>query len=197
MAASNVISVNPGQKTLGALHPEVLARLARRRIDISAAKNNAAKTLNLIFAVKEAKGNRRSMLLLVARIIVGFLFILSGYAGLTQGLAPVSYIQPHEYGIIMIVLGSMLGVGLFTRPVFLLGFLAWATASVVQAISGVISMESCLWAACSMIFCFTGAGRWSLDMALRHIVYTTFFGRRRETRQARQRLSYKAFSYNH
>ena len=194
MAASNVISVNPGQKTLGALHPEVLAR---RRIDISAAKNNAAKTLNLIFAVKEAKGNRRSMLLLVARIIVGFLFILSGYAGLTQGLAPVSYIQPHEYGIIMIVLGSMLGVGLFTRPVFLLGFLAWATASVVQAISGVISMESCLWAACSMIFCFTGAGRWSLDMALRHIVYTTFFGRRRETRQARQRLSYKAFSYNH
>ena len=74
-------------------------------------------------------------LLQVARIIVGFLFILSGYAGLTQGLAPVSYIQPHEYGIIMIVLGSMLGVGLFTRPVFLLGFLAWATASVVQAIS--------------------------------------------------------------
>lgn len=199
MAASNVISVNPVQKTLGALHPEVLARLARRRINYTADSRSSHRSLNFFFAVKELKGGARSFYLLLARLAVATLFIISGAMALSGNFdalsfAPEAVVYSSVFGIIMTAVGSMLALGMLTRPLMGLSMLAWIALSTFAAINGSMFMEGWLWAACSLVFCICGAGRFSLDTLARHAIYKVFFGRRRQKRIAARRLSYKAFS---
>lgn len=195
MNISEIISVDPAQKTLGYLHYEFTGRLLRNS---GIARNNEPShskyLLNLIFASSSPGGWKYGICLLILRLFFAAIMIVSGSFILSGEInAPTTLIHPEIYAISQIVIGGMLALGFFSRFAMLAGFSGYAYIATCKIISGIFSISSLTLCMACLIFFILGTGRLSLDFLIRTTILRHTRCRRRKL--AKRRMSYKAIHY--
>ncbi len=197
MANVNVISVNPAQKTLGALHPEMLDKVARGcRVSNASSESGIKTAVNLFFGISK-NSLSVSGKMFAARLIASAWFIMTGIAlGIDFSL--------FNTGAVSIILGSMIFLGLFSR----VSSLTAATILVTSiSMTDVLSMDfasfisihsiQILSAAVCLIVAVMGPGFYSIDQLIRRSIFKGIkkYNKNRAAHSAEMRLSYKAFQY--
>lgn len=194
MNISNIISVDPAQKTLGYIHSEITGRLLRNS---GIARNNEPShsqyLLNLIFASASPGGWKYGICLLILRLFFAAIMIVSGSFILSGEInAPALPIPAEVYAISQIVIGGMLAFGFFSRFAMLAGFTGYAHIATCKIIAGIFSMSSLMLCMACLIFFILGTGRISIDFLIRTGIIRHI--RRRRRRLAILRLSYRAYA---
>lgn len=188
MSDVKIISVHPAEKTLGALHPEVIERMKRvARFNVLSCRNERKlrSRLNFFFAVNGKMSRSISRKLVIIRIIAGLLVAGAPFIGFSGMLDPLS--------IVMISLGVLLAFGFMTR------FVSLGIAAVMLYDFAMTFMPSSpditlLFAALPYIgLALLGGGHHGLDALLRHRIYRRM-ARRREQRLAKIRMSCSIYS---
>lgn len=204
MTRINVISINPAQITLGALHPEKIIRKRRDKkraaASLSETEDNpgARRTrrsfgmksrLNFFFGINAETGMKTSLKLFVCRIL--FSAFLITWCLLSLATAPVEVVSAF------LVVGLLLMIGLFTRVATFCGFVASATYAVIElAVESTLNESMVLLALGCLIFCMLGPGRVSLDSIIRTRLFrlAKLVSLRKARQLVERRLSYKAYS---
>lgn len=197
MANVNVISVNPSQKTLGSLHPEMLDKVARGcRVSTASSDASIKSAVNLFFGISK-NSLPVSGKMFAVRAIASAWFIISGIAsGVDFAL--------FNAGALNIILGGMIFLGLFTRvsalaaigmlltsftmnDVLTMDFAAFVSANAITLISSGV---------CMMV-AIMGPGFYSTDQIIRRSIFKGIknYNKNRAVHSAEMRLSYKAFQY--
>lgn len=203
MSKVQIISVNPAKKTLGALHPELLEKVARTcRIPAAPKPQSIFKTsVNTFFGINKGMTKAVSSRLLLTRVLLGVWFIISG---ITAGIDPFTI----NLSMLSTIFGGMLVLGILNRPASLAAAVLFAISAVGAAtdISGTITLQNFIssdpFAILSCILCISiaicGPGLFSVDQLIRrsmlHLART--IRKRNATRKAERRLSYRAFQYS-
>lgn len=195
MNTAKTISVNPVNKTLGALHPEASIRLFDTKVDLSSeVKSGSGKrALQFFFASSAPSINRYGIYMLVFRVMFAALLIGSGVQLLTQTSLSVSTLGINNLylSIAEIAAGSMLALGLLSRVAMLAMTALFGYLSVMPLIAGGYDMQSMLCFMGSLVFLTMGAGKFSFDFLIRKAILINSVYRRR--RQREERMSYRAF----
>lgn len=190
---ADIISVDPGRATLGALHPEFAQRIGRK-VNVQSPSILLSKKmwLNLTFACSSpgVGVNSRNMLLLrlcfAAVLIVSGAFIIGG-----EILSPAAGYDSRMFAVFEIAAGSMLALGLFSRFAMFAGVIFYGFLSFQSISAGIFDMQEILCCFGSLVFLLTGTGRYSADFLIRKAIIRSA-SRRRQQRKA-DRLSYKAY----
>lgn len=194
MNVAETISVNPGQKTLGALHPEAVARFLRTTEFRNNNTSSQKMWMRLTFAASVPGVKRYSGALLVLRLLLSAIFIVSGSFILSGEIySPSSPLTSFALGLGEIIVGSMLATGFLSRFAMLAATALFATMSVESIMAGIFDMQSLMCCMLSVIFLVLGAGRYSFDYLLRRAIIRHAIKRRRH-REA-MRLTYRAYQY--
>ena len=194
MNISNIISVDPAQKTLGYLHYEITGRMLRNS---GIARNNEPShsnyMLNLVFSSSSPGGWKYGLCLLLLRLFFAAIMIVSGSFILSGEINPPSVPIPAEiYAISQIVIGGMLALGFFSRFAMLAGFTGYAYIAACKIMAGVFSISSLMLCMACLMFFIIGTGRLSLDFLTRMAILRQQCRRRRKL--AARRLSYRAYA---
>lgn len=204
MADVNVISINPGKKTLGALNIDVIEKVARScRPAGHAIRIPKTKTVcNFIFGINKAVTSAWSSKLWICRSIISALFIAEGIISVMAGVSGTDL----HLAIFNIIAGTLIFPGLFTRITAISGFilyLAMGAASIpglglsfpVPAHEG-LDFGALAQSSAFLFLAITGPGRYSIDQLLRRSIFLS--AKRRAIKRARnaaaRRLSYKAWN---
>ncbi|MDE6231511.1 MAG: hypothetical protein K2M37_07830 [Muribaculaceae bacterium] len=185
METAQVISINPGAKTAGALHEEAIAasELSRRLLATAAQAPQLSETFNFVLGLDDS--TQVSARQISARI--------AGGVALTA-MATWSYFQSGEsaLGIAQFILGISLMGGVLTRIVGAI-IAVWA---VVMSVTVGSPEQALLFTGLSgVIGAIFGPGRMSVDFSMRR--YLQRMKHRAADRRARKAsaVSYKAFHY--
>lgn len=195
-----IISVDPGQSTLGTLNPEITARIIRSRRGEERKERTCRQRLEMLFAVSGPTATGRSVGLLAVRMLFGALLIYSGM--MAGGGEQLSAIAAGDFSglplslpaIVEIVVGSMLCLGLLTRLTASAAAVWFAVRFGIDAAQGLLSQTWGLYALVCGLLAWFGAGRLSLDLLLRSSLHRAW--RRRRRRLSDRRLSYAAYRYS-
>lgn len=185
METAQVISINPGIKTAGALHEEALAAssLSRRLLATAAQTPQLSETFNFITGVDDK--TEVSYKLTSARVLGGLALTAMSLSFFIQdGISAL--------GIVQFALGLSMIAGLFTR---MMG-VAVAIWGIVTSLSMGLADQPILFTALAgAVAAIFGPGRLSLDFALRRRLLR--LKHRAADRRARRVSadSYKAFHY--
>lgn len=199
----NVISVNPGHNTLGALNPENFVNKTRENLRYTSdlyekveegaisshKKFGIKKRLNFFFGINSETGVKTSAKLLVCRTL--FSAYLISWSILSFSSVPVEVISAF------LVVGGLLLIGLFSRVASFGGFVASTVLATMQFINnGTLNESLSLLAITCLVFSLLGPGRISLDSILRKQIFriSKLMAIKKSRRIAEDRLSYKAFS---
>lgn len=189
--AAEIISVDPAELTLGALHPEFTARMARK-VNVDAPSVSKKAWLNLIFACSTPGVARNSRNMLLLRVCFAALLIVSGAFILSSEIiSPLAGYSPELFAALEIAAGSLLALGLFTRFAMFAAVVGFGYMSFMSISAGVFDMQSLLSCLASLSFFLLGAGRYSADFLLRKSIILNAARRRRQRRA--DRMSYKAY----
>lgn len=169
MNISNIISVDPAQKTLGYIHSELTGRLLRNSgISRNREPSHSQYALNLIFASSSPGGWKYGICLLVLRLFFAAIMIVSGSFILSGEIYPPAFPIPSDiYAISQIIIGGMLAFGFFSRFAMLAGFTGYAYIAGCKILAGVFSISSLMLCMACLIFFILGTGRLSLDFLIR------------------------------
>lgn len=207
MAVANVISVNPGKKSLGAMNFEFMQKVARTcRPMTQAIHTPRFKTVcNFIFGINKSVTSAWSAKLLLCRSLVAAFFIAYGIFAIVSGASGIN----HAISIFNIAIGGMILLGLFARIAGFAAMLLNASIAITAALGYVwhlsaseipiFEMQATIQALLTGIIAITGPGRYSLDQLLRRAIFrrAKYTALRRQRRRARLdsavRLSYKAW----
>lgn len=197
MADIDVISINPTQQTLGALHPEVIEMVIGRQADPrrdafrreTSRRSVSLKTrLNFFFGINSGVGKNISSKLLACRMLFGGFMAFCGVCAI--GVAPL------EVASSMIVVGALLVLGLFARISTFCSFLSTGFFAATGIMAGsAIDSTMILLSMGSLIFCILGPGYISADSIIRN----TFFRLMKKAdihqrvKKEKERLSYRAY----
>lgn len=189
---TEIISVDPGRKTLGALYstvnPSILETAART---VCPERKSVKSEVNAMLPTSVPGVNRFGAYMLAFRIFLASVLSASGILILSGHLsAPTSPLPAFHYALFEIIAGVSLGLGLFTR--FSMGAITLLfTASAVESlVAGVFDMQAflsffaCLW------FFTAGSGKFSCDFLIKKGLRKRAIRRRRRLEE--DRLSYKA-----
>ncbi|MDE7180708.1 MAG: hypothetical protein K2N88_05870 [Muribaculaceae bacterium] len=196
MNNANVISVNPGVKTLGELNiNEInLARLSRTISNTGRSTSSFKKALDFTFGIGRTTASSMSSRLLAVRTVAGSLFSAFG----TLSLAGSSMIAlPHLLAVSSLVLGLSLLTGLCTRIASLAAAAMAFIASYSALMSGTLDSTALLVAVSGVVFCVLGPGRYSADAYLRsglHRIYRNMHRYDPERNADKLNFEYNAFS---
>lgn len=199
----NVISVNPGQNTLGALNPENFVNKTRENLRYTSdlyekveagamsshKKFGIKKRLNFFFGINSETGVKTSAKLLVSRVL--FAAYLISWSLLSLSSVPVEVVCAY------LVVGGLLLIGLFSRVATFCGFMASSAFVAMQFINnGILNESLSLLAISCLVFSLLGPGRISVDSFLRKKIFriSKLVAIKKSRRIAEDRLSYKAFS---
>lgn len=198
MNASNVISIDPGQKTLGTLNMQGAPTFLRKHVitEQAAGKRGKRVLLNTLFARCGISSGARSLRLVIMRVVFAGLLTICGIMRLTS-VDEVIYDMslPHIASIIMFVVASSLATGLLVRPVSSIATLLWGILGVMQLLVGEFVPEIWFCAFGTLVFAVSGAGRYSLDGLARHLLSRERREGRKSRKLASKRMSYEAFKY--
>jgi len=196
MKLYDVLSVDPGRLTLGALNPDAAAGYIRKRIIPRVRTRGKSTTmLNVFFGTAMPKAGRYATNMLLFRILFAATLIVSGITGhiaLPEDVSAI--IPPQAPGIALIAVGSLLALGLLGRPAMLVSFLSFGAAATVFALHSEMDMQSILCALCSLIFLTGGCGKYSVDYLIRKAIIRKSIKRRKKNKA--MRMTYKAFHYS-
>lgn len=194
MSSINVISINPAQSAKSALHPEVFERIAREyRVDREMTKINlsAKRSINFAFGISKRISRSMSVKLLAARAIAGVTMI--SFA-VYQGLSIASF----SMAWMMLILGSSLLCGLFTRFTSLISLAFFGYVGIMTAVTNATpDFAAIIPALISIIFMVAGPGIYSMDQIMRRGMfrYAKQHARSKAIKLAENRLSYRAMRY--
>lgn len=195
MNFTDIISVDPGQKTLGSLHPEITDTILRN--SVLGVKNESTHSYGLlgVFFAAATPGSRRyGLCILLLRMLFATIVIVAGSFILYGEIsAPAIPLAPQVYAIALIVIGSMLAVGFLSRIATLTGFAGFAYIAVSAIFMGVFNISALMLCMGSLAFLMLGTGRYSLDFFIRKSIHNRSVNRRRKI--AERRLTYQAYRY--
>lgn len=195
MNYSDIISVNPGKLTLGALHPEGATRLIRTNININSSTVKKHRFLDFIFAVKAPGINRFGKYMLVMRLLFATILISSGCLTLNGSITnALTIISSQVSGILQITAGAMLALGLLTRISILSIGIILSASILITFTNGMPDMSALSSLFTCILFIIMGAGKYSLDFLIRKGVIIN--ATRRRKRNEMKRMTYKAFQYS-
>lgn len=189
---TEIISVDPGRKTLGALYstvnPSILETASRT---VCSERKSVMSEVNAMLPTSAPGVDRFGVYMLSFRIFLASMLATSGILILSGHLtAPTSPLPALHYAIFEIIAGVSLGLGLFTR--FSMGAITLLfTASAVESlVAGVFDMQAflsffgCLW------FFTAGSGKYSCDFLIKKGLRKRAIKRRHRLQE--DRLSYRA-----
>lgn len=165
MNTANVISVNPGRKTLGEVNaPLYFERITRTIAQSHKIKKPGIGLLNFILGVNPAVNDSISWKLIALRSVYGIaLSLLAGYFML-QGTANTATIAIAATGISLIF-------GIFSRLCALSCTSILIVLSVMgYMLTGTINTLQISIASFSMIFAVLGPGKFSVDQLIRRSI---------------------------
>ncbi|MDE6753207.1 MAG: DoxX family protein [Muribaculaceae bacterium] len=191
--SADIISVDPARTTLGALHPEITERLARKvNVNAPSALSSKKMWLNMTFASSTPGVARNSRTLLLLRLCFAALLIVSGsFILYGEILTPNATLAPSVFAALEIAAGSMLALGFLSRFAMLTMVALFGVMSYDSISAGVFDMQSLLCCFASLAFLIMGTGRYSCDFLIRKAIILSA-ARRRRQRKA-DRFSYKAY----
>lgn len=197
MNIAETISVNPVDKTLGALNPEVAARFIREHNVIATpSAYNKKDSLNFCFASSAPGVNRFAGYMLLFRAIFSTLLIVSGSFILSgEILSSTPLLSSQLLGVSEILIGSFLLFGFLSRFVMGISTLLFGYLSVMAVMSGVFDMQNLLCCMGSLIFTIAGVGKYSADFLIRKAIIRRAISRRNKMKA--DRLTYRAYSLYH
>lgn len=192
MNIAETISINPVDKTLGALNPAAAARFVREHTAPARTSSNKKGILDFCLASSAPGVSRfgRQMLLFrtmfATLLIISGSFLLSGELTFTSGLFSSSTL-----GIAEIMMGSMLVLGFLSRFAMIGSTLLFGILAGVSVANGVFDMAALLCCLGSMVFMTMGAGKFSADFLIKKAIINRAIARRRQQRA--DRLTYRAY----
>lgn len=193
MNETNVISVNPGVKTLGELcvNEHRLARISRK---ISEPGRKAVapfrRVLNHLFGINRKVNAQLSGKMMVLRLICGTLFI-------ALALVPMSMSEIREANftadsIVLCAAGISMAAGLFSRLTTMAGAV-WYGISLYNSITvSEPDAASAMLVMVMAIFCVLGPGLYSVDRYLRRAIMALVRGGKK-TRRHERGISFRAY----
>lgn len=197
-----VLSVDPGEKTLGALHPEAAACLAAgSRIIAPRESSICTDTLSFLTAVRHPSMLRMGFSLLLLRCLFGAALIVGGAyaidpqafaADLSQGTA----FSNHWLALVQIAAGSLVCLGFSTRLVCLALAAVCGTLTFTALESGTAFEPYALPLFGALVFAVMGPGCISFDCLVQKGINKWRQHRNDPARLAAKRLSYEAFKYS-
>ncbi len=183
MAQTNVISVNPSRIAEGARFPEAVLQTLNPETNSVNQPQFDGSLLNLIFPTQKT-GIVRAIILFTLRIGLALTIILSVSEGLLFPNAS------SGFGIAAIIVGGMLTIGFFSRPLALIPALyALFSLAAMPPHTGVGLIESAI-LLLSVLEIYTGPGRLSLDGLMRYAIMS------KRVKRHINSTSYRAFSSN-
>ena len=203
MADVNVISVNPGKKTLGALNIDLISKVARSCRPVSRAiRTPRFKTVcNVVFGINKSVTPSWSSKLWLSRSVVSAYFLITGIIGISASTGNAL----HALSIFNIVAACMIFLGFLSRIASASGFMLYAAIAVSAAFgyswhlssatTPVFESMAVMQAIMYLLIAVTGPGRYSIDQLLRRYIFRK--AKRRAILRARHaaenRMSYKAW----
>lgn len=197
MNQANVISVNPGQKTLGELHinEHRLARISKAISGPSPISSPLKKFFNTFFGINSKVNAQYSKKILLSRVLIGALYI---YIGLQGVIAGDSWSSMSGYEIATAILGASIFTGLLTRVTGIAGVILYGIISYSAWIQGDIDISGIMMLLPAIIMIITGPGRYSIDQMIRYRLFTGLQGMKSRHRQNRRkenlRYGYRAYA---
>ncbi|MDE7465078.1 MAG: DoxX family protein [Muribaculaceae bacterium] len=197
MNSLNVISINPGESTQAALHPELLSSGLRSRVR-NGEGHNLFRTPSLfrdrvdfLTGISNSTSAKSSLRMLIVRLTIGMM--LAAFGGyLLHGNLDLTV------GITCIVMGLSIATGFLTRivsfaAISMLTFMFWN--SLVSP-----NPTQVIWLAPAipgLFFSIFGPGIYSVDSIIRKTALrlNKSYRQKRAEKEAADRLSYKAFRY--
>lgn len=185
MKATDTISVNPSKTTLGHVESPSTPLFRSQILGVESSASQV-DLLKLVFPVGKSGVSEFRKYEVPLRTLFATILIATGICLLTTLTAGSA-----AFAICTIAFGAFLALGLFTRPVM-------AGAAVYYCITGALSLRagapdlmvfSLMFG--SLIFCITGAGKYSCDTLIRHSLIKS--KRNKEIRRKENAMSYKAF----
>lgn len=208
----NIISINPGRKTFGEMNLEMA------RMDVSAKSKAGSSTLkrfksviNFLSGINPGVTAKWSTKILFLRLIAGATLMATGF---------LNYFGEFSYNVpsMLIILGSILIIGLFTRVLSILGAALFATvmATTYMGVTlpylpqtivpfGELNYAYLLCSVLLLICAMIGPGRFSIDQMIRTGAFSIKRNKikkrnkkamRKSEKQAEMRMTYKAFQYS-
>lgn len=193
MNITDILSVDPGQNTLGSLHKDIAGTILRNSGIVRENEHSSSTyLLNLIFASAAPGGMRYGLCLLTFRVMFAAILIVSGSFILTGEIVrSVPFISTEIFAMGEIVVGSLLFLGLFTRFAMLTALSGFGTIAVFNIMSGVFNMSSLMLCMTSFIFLILGSGKLSCDFLIRKAIIKHVARKRRKL--IANRMSYRAY----
>lgn len=191
--SNDIVSVNPGSLTLGALHPEGAKKLLRRSARVFRSQTSSRGSLAGFFFASAAPGVvRYAWTLLVMRMLFAALTGVSGSFILCGEIqSPACPVGGEVFAWIELVTAASIALGFLTRWGALTAAVAFGWISVNAVMDGIFDMGSLCLTFASVAFVLLGGGKWSVDGLLRRGLVKMAI--RRRNRHAEARMTYKAF----
>ncbi len=193
MNIPNILSVDPGQYTLGTLHKDIAGKILRNAgITRDNEPSHSKYMLNLI-SVSAAPGRLRyGFCILMFRLMFAAILIMSGSFILSGEInTPTTLLPANVFAITEITIGSMLALGFLSRGAMIASFLCFGAIAITKITAGIFSVSSLMMCMSSFFFLILGSGKLSCDFLIRKAII--LHNRRRRRRLVAQRMSYRAY----
>lgn len=189
-AISNIISVDPARKTLGALHPQKAGRFFREKVIRPTASLPHGKLwLNFSFASATPAAPRYAAAMLTLRLCFAAMLAVGG-AFLLSGELPAPYpgVSVRAAGLLQVIAGVMLAGGLLSRYAMMATAIYFATMATIGVEAGRFDAGAVSSFIGSLTFILLGSGRYSLDYVIRKSLIRRAVRRRRRPSAATLQL---------
>lgn len=196
MNNANVISVNPGIKTMGELNIEEinLSRISRTLSNPGQANSTFKSILNATFGIDSNVTTHWSSKIAAIRILSGLILLSTGIVSLTGGQLGLA---EHTMSVISIVLGASLIMGLLTRLVSAGALIAGIVVMAESLSAGTLNPASVTVALSGAVMGILGPGHYSVDQILRRGIFRLYRNRHRndpERDPSKIAFDYSAFA---
>lgn len=196
MNKANVISVNPGIKTMGELNIEEinLSRISRTISNPGQVSSTFKNILNTAFGIDSNVTTHWSAKLAAIRIIAGLILLSTGILALTGGQLGLAQ---HAMSIISIILGISLMIGFLSRIIAAGAMIAGIVVMAECLSTGVLDPASATVAVSGAVMGILGPGHYSLDQILRRGIFKLYRNRHRndpERDPSKIAFDYSAFA---
>ena len=187
MKLTDTISVNPGKETLG--HIENPSTIFRSPVINSKTSKSSIELTKVLFPSYNLSSVEFKKYAVPLRTLFSTILIVTGISFLTN------QIPLNEMGIAICSLcfGSLLACGLLTRLVMAGASIYYCIIGALLLRSGVIDMTAFTLMFGCLIFCVTGAGKYSCDTLIRKFIMRHRI--QMEDKRKSDMMSYKAFHH--
>lgn len=195
MNFTDVISVDPGQMTLGSLHPAKSGNpLENSAVPAAHQAAGTDDAWNVVFASATPHSNRYGICILMLRFLFAAVMIVAGSFILTGQINSSFTLFPTDiYAVTMIVFGGMLALGFLSRLAMLGGTAIFGFAVFHTIMAGLFNMSFIMLCLGCLVFLMLGNGRFSIDGFIRQSIRRHQIRRRKKI--AANRLTYRAYRY--